>query len=238
MQLLFPFFILIVLSVRFSCAKIDHQKESLLLYLDEIRDISYESINGNTSGDIKTLEEECSERRYDDSVYHRMVYFRACNATTQSFDDFCSKLLAYYHGNASLKAAIDAEGEEKKVFESGLRKNQRFYAWRACKNIYDYYQVKDSINKNNTGTFNYPNYTEWFIHSIPFALPVACGFTEKTYDKSPNPPSILSCLSHSYKWALYSTFVLDGVIILTITITNVIVLLVSWKTRMTSSTHG
>ena len=225
-----------------SYAKINLRRESLLLFMDKLHDIKSGKINQTISKIGTTLEVECESRRYESSVYYRMVYFRICKNSTESFDQFCKQLDEYFEGYSELETKISTIGTENRIFASGSTKSSIWYARQACQNIQSYFKKKVNMNILNETNILFspiqPNYTEWLVHATPFVYPIACGFTKDEYASMSPPPSTANCLSPSYKWALRATYIIDGLIIITITITNVIVLLVSWKTNMINNTHG
>ena len=233
---LFLFFVIYVALVR-AVSKINLQKESLLLYMDKLRDEA--KAGQNKSFLIQSgLTTECKERSYALSVYYRMVYFRVCENQEKEFDRFCLELKSYNNGNSSSLKKVDETADISKIYGPGIKTNQRWLALESCTTIYGYYKAKDELNSVTNANQRYPNYTEWFLHATPFAIPVACGFTEEEYDSQPTTPSTANCLPLLYKVALYFTMVFDGLLVALIFITNLIVLLVSWKTNLMKNTHG
>ena len=184
------------------------------------------------------LQEACNNRVHTATVYYRVVYMKQCSHLltrnvgkdlpnpTDSFDRFCTMLKNYYEANAASYARIDKMAEEFHVYGPGSIANQRHLAYLACKNIDDY----DHHCINGT------QYSEWFIHTIPFSLPVACGYSYKAYNKT--CPSSYDCLGDSGKIALYATLVIDGLIVVCIFVANVAVLMVLLQKSVMRNVHG
>ena len=224
----------------FSHGQVNPNRESLLLYMDKLRDIEMGKINETEAKNITSLTYECDRRRYDFSVYFRMVYFRMCGNDSKSYYRFCADLGFFFKNNSGIKAKIIKNGMDYRVFGFSQSNNELWYANQACQTIHSFYMEKKILNSETSFALfpTQPNFTEWFIHSIPFVDPISCGFTENEYNIKKPKPSASDCLSPNYKWALRATFIIDGIIIITIMISNVIVLAVSWKTKMTKNAHG
>ncbi|XP_078495738.1 uncharacterized protein LOC108950158 [Ciona intestinalis] len=212
-------------SVR--VAKFVPNRGSMLVYLDRLND-----------QDEATFIEECNSRRFDFTVYYRMVYFRLCNVTDEQkvlervtkksrFDELCR---VFNNGNDN---EIQNLGKKYKIFGAGIEAEERQLTVKACDFINDYYNEKTALN----ATLSYPQYTEWLIHSVPFNLPVACGFTRARYNSS-STPSSYNCLATSHVASLYVTYFIDSCILTLIVISNIVILTVTWNTKSMHTAHG
>ena len=217
--------------------RLDLINDSLLLYLDKL---------ANTSPD--NFSKECNNKLYASTIYNRMVYFHFCEKHSESsnktFLKFCSSLAQYQSGSSDKKNVnfIDSVAESHQIFGFGIPTDQYWLAHRSCLYIADYFEQKELLQRNfsdsGDGIKLRPNYTEWFVFSLPFTLTFSCGFTEYTfYNRSPYP-SIYDCMAPSSKGALYVMLILDSCIVLAIVIANVIILLVTPKMKIASAPHG
>ena len=237
MKLFFIFVITSLFQIN-SSESFEINRKSLLLHLDKILDSGFTNKSGNFSEKAKIVQ-ECREKKYNFSVYYQMVYYRVCeNVSKENYDfsQFCADLLS---GNNTAEKKVSEEERRDQIYGDGIKSEKRQLALKSCESINAYYQIKQrNIAKNKSQTNIYPLYSEWLIHSVPFGLPVACGFTKEQYIEQSTPPSLAGCLPDSYKWGLYIMFLIDGLIILAIIIANVLVLAVSVKTRMIFNIHG
>uniref|UniRef100_F7ABI9 G-protein coupled receptors family 1 profile domain-containing protein n=2 Tax=Ciona intestinalis TaxID=7719 RepID=F7ABI9_CIOIN len=167
-----------------------------------------------------------------------MVYFRLCNVTNEHkvlervtrksrFDELCR---VFNNGNDD---EIRNLGKKYKIFGAGIEADERQLTVKACDFINDYYNEKTALN----ATLSYPRYTEWLIHSVPFNLPVACGFTRERYNSS-STPSSYNCLATSHVASLYVTYFIDSCILTLIVISNIVILTVTWNTKSMHTAHG
>ena len=244
----FGFFVLasIQASVAFG-SRLDITKDSLLLYLDELKD--RETRINVTSEDSKSsnLANACRERSHTSTVYYRMLYFRFCpsqgsNQSNIAFEQFCLNLNAYFEDHKhQLLNKIEFQATKNRIFGPGIESSQLWLAHRTCGYVKDYFEQKAKLTSNTSNENNHvirqPNYTEWFIHTIPFSLPVACGFTKQFYDKQ-KVLSISHCVPFSSKAALFFILVLDAVIFVIITGASVLILLATPKLKIASTPHG
>ena len=220
--------------------------ESLLLHLDNLE----------SRGEFQELEKICNERIYAHTVYYRVLYFRFCSKITipaksdEEFDNFCDNLQDYfgdetqpYENTANLIEDIRNTAEKHNTFGLGIENDHLFEAHITCVSVRDFYHQKLLIFQNDSKIsfkkwIQQPNYTEWFIVSVPFGLPVACGFTKHAYYSKTPHPAIFDCLPPSYKAAFYVMFCLDGLIVFAIFVANILILIVVPKTNIAHTPHG
>lgn len=237
---MFYIFLILGFFCNVSPESYNPHKDSLLLHLDKIRDNEVSDENAKIS-ETSEIEKICEEKPHNFSVYYRMVYYRICaNVSNESydFDRFCDDLQSYNSSEGKQSSNNQREKVLNKIYGCGIKSEERWLALKSCVHIRGYYKEKERLNAENNSRHIYPSYSEWLIHSVPFGLPVACGYTEEQYKESKPPPSIAECLPPSYKWGLYVMFLIDGLIIFAIIISNVTVLAVSFKTKVIYSTHG
>ena len=242
--------ILRILLLWFSCqcvfannATIQLTTQSLLLYMDKLE----------SRGEFEELSNICKERIYAHTVYYRILYFRFCNKITspakanEEFDSFCDNLQDYHNkeyrlhnkNRANLVDNIRNTAEKYETFGLGIENDHLFEAYITCVSIRDFHHQKLLIFRNDSKDgIQQPNYTEWFIHSVPFCLPVSCGFTKHTYYNKTPHPAILDCLPPSYKAALYILFCLDGLFVFATFLANILILIVVPKTNIAHTPHG
>ena len=218
--------------------------ESLLLHLDKLE----------SRGEFEELSKICNKRIYAHTVYYRVLYFRFCNKipakSNQEFDNFCNNLQDYFSkdfqpgkNKANLVKNITNTAEKHKAFGLGIENDHLFEAHITCVSIRDFYHQKLLIFQNDSQIpikewTQQPNYTEWYIVSVPFGLPVTCGFTKHAYYNKTPHPSISNCLPSSYKAALYIVFCLDGLIAFATFLANILILIVVPKTNIAHTPHG
>ena len=231
------------LSVMAERKRITLTTNSLLLYFDNLA----------SSGEGGNLTRFCEERSYAHTVYYRMMYFYFCgskNSSSNEFLRFCDNLNAYYSDSNQIEDQIDSLAEtiretakEYEILGRGLENDQLWEAHLTCTSVQDYYQQKKLLlhgdpHFHTEVWIQQPNYTEWFIHTIPFTLPVSCGFTKHAYyERSPHP-AIADCLPPSGKAALYILFCVDSLIIIATLVTNTLILVVIPKTKIAQTPHG
>ena len=220
--------------------------ESLLLRLDELE----------SRGEFEELSKICNERTYAHTVYYRVLYFRFCNKITspaksnEEFNNFCYNLQDYFadetqpnENTANLIDDIRNTAEKYETFGLGIENDHLFEAHTTCVSIRDFYHQKLLIFQNDSQILSkdwiqQPDYMEWFIVSVPFGLPVSCGFTKHAYYNKTPHPTIFDCLPPSYKAALYIMFCLDGSLVFGIFLANILILIVVPKTNIAYTPHG
>lgn len=246
---LFGFLLLLFLQVIVGDGKLDLTKNSLLLYLDKLNDTeSWEKRTNLITNETFSLKQACIERKYTSTVYYRMLYFRYClkeesNSSDSSFDGLCSDLISYHENSShNLLASIQKQATKYQILGHGSAANQLWLAYQTCQYVKSYFDEKKEIQANlPLGTnhqFVYPNYTEWLIHTVPFSLPVACGFTRKFYDDQQEVLSSAYCLPSSYKAVLFFIIAFDIVILFVTTMASVIILLSTPKMKIAKTPHG
>ncbi|CAK8679345.1 unnamed protein product [Clavelina lepadiformis] len=221
-------------------SKFNPQRGSLLRYLDTLSDMRY---RGNSS-DASVFTKKCKVQEYDHTVYHRLVYLRLCEeneSATQGrflagsgnnsvFNEFCD-LMEMKTNNTGGKTTekITNIAEDYNIFGPGITSDLHWLAQHACADIRGYYKEKQRLNVDRASIDQplYPNYTEWFFHTIPFALPVACGFTKQRYESGWRSANL--CLPQSYTAALYATFAIDSILLTAVVVANLIILRASWN---------
>ena len=220
--------------------------ESLLLHFDKLE----------SKGEFEKLSKICNERIYAHTVYHRVLYFRFCHKITnpakpnEEFDNFCDNLRDYFgdetqrHENkVNLIDDIRNTAEKQKTFGLGIENDHLFEAHSTCVSIRDFYHQKLLIFQNDSQIQTkewilQPDYTEWLIISVPFGLPVSCGFTKHAYYNKTPHPTIIDCLPPSHKATLYMVFCLDGLFVFAIFLANILILIVVPKTNIAHTPHG
>ena len=218
--------------------------ESLLLYFDEL-----------TKSDSETLLYECEQKSYAYTVYYRTLYFRFCglaNSTSPSknFSNFCDNLEIYYSKSAQSHAVDDVEqsiknvARQHEIFGDGLEHDELWEAHLTCRSIRNYYREKQLLYGNESARFHQlewiqqPNYTEWFLHAIPFCPPISCGFTKNAFfNKNPHPAAF-DCMPRSHRAVLYILFCIDALIVAATVLANVVIVIVVPKTNVARTPHG
>ena len=220
--------------------------ESLLLHFDKLE----------STEEFQVLPKISNERVYAYTVYYRVLYFRFCHKITntvkshEEFDNFCNNLQDYFgddtqpnESTANLIEDIRNTAKKHKTFGRGIENDHFFEAHITCVSIRDFYHQKLLSFQNHSKIpikewIHQPNYTEWFIHAVPFCLPVSCGFTKHAYYNKIPHPTIFDCLPPSYKAAVYIVFCLDGLIVFAIFAANILILIVVPKTNIAHAPHG
>ena len=220
--------------------------ESLLLHFDKLE----------STEEFQELSKICNERVYTFTVYYRVLYFRFCSKitntakSTEEFDNFCNNLQNYFgdetqpnKNTANLIEDIRSTAEKHNTFGLGIENDHLFEAHITCVSIRDFYDQKLLIFRNDSQIptkewIQQPDYTEWRISSVPFGLPVACGFTKHAYYSKTPHPAIIDCLPPSHKAAVYIIFCLDGLFVFAIFLANILILIVVPKTNIAHTPHG
>ena len=204
------------------------------------------------------LEDECQHLTYAYTDYHKAVYLKFCNSN--KFRSQCkinldqNQALYYWLSKYNVTNTIEALGSVGMVpihdfFESSQTILPTIHS-SYCKAIKSFlhsivlqrYSVNSAgyLSENLTRELEMPlyniQYSEWFIPSIPFCRPSACGISRKDYDN--HSITAYECLPSNCKVSMIATIVIDAMLSVLIVIANFLVLAVAWRTTVMHNIPG
>lgn len=194
------------------------------------------------------LKTECEKRTFAITDYYRAAYSKYCDE-----ENFLQKCSCHEYQSIDNYVTIWTTAMNINITSfktstvTSLNKNYTLVDidYQYCVQISDFFnEVSRAYNKSSllydekeiTNPFYKVKYCEWFLLYRPFCTPVACGAGLKSYNKSPRLAD--QCFRQSCGQATKITIAVDCLISFSIVVSNLLVLLVAFRTKTMSNVPG
>ena len=212
------------------------------------------------------LDEECAERFYNLTDYHKASYDKMCNPV--KYASFChltkfkqniqpSTIIRRWLNQRNIAIQDSYNKKQNESFNiDNFQHNKTFDIVKAasnltrlekitCQSIETFFEVLfeqilqemfENVSPNSWNAFFYDQYTEWYLENNAFCEDVGCGISRKNYKNF--SITFLDCVSDSCQIASIVKMAIDGVITFLIVVGNILVLIVFYRTTITKSIPG
>ena len=201
------------------------------------------------------LDKECANPLHDITDYHKASYDKMCNPA--KYASFCqltelkqdhqpSTIIRRWLKQRNIAIQDSSDKILNETFHTGNTTNILPRLGKMiCQSIESYFEVLsenllqedfDNVTLNSLNVFYNFHYTEWFHKDIAFCEDVGCGVSRKNYKNF--SITFHDCASEFCQIAIIVAMVVDGVIALLVVVSNILVVIVFFRTSIMKNNPG